>query len=58
MQYLNHKQQLKLMEDLFPKNVLHAEARNETDKIKTIEQEVVRDDLIYKIRNKTQQKTI
>ena len=44
MQSLNPKQQLKSIKDLFPKNLLNTEARDEMDKI--------RDDFIYEIDNK------
>ena len=52
MQYLNPKQQLKSIEDLFPKNFLNTETKNEIDEIKMIEQEVIRDDSIYKTGKK------
>ena len=52
MQSLNPKQQLKSIKDLFRKNLLNTEARDEMDKIKMIEQEILRDDFIYEIDNK------
>ena len=52
MQSLNPKQQLKSIKDLFRKNLLNTEARDEMDKIKMIEQEIFRDDFIYEIDNK------
>lgn len=45
MQSLNPKHQLKSIEDLFQKNLLNAETKNNIGKIKTMEQEIVRDNL-------------
>ena len=47
-QILNTDQ--KSISDLFPRNSLAAEARNELNKIKEIEQETNKDDLVYKIQ--------
>ena len=58
MQSLNPKQQLKSIKDLFPKNLLNTEARDEMDKIKMIEQEIFRDGFIYETGNKKRIKHI
>ena len=48
MQSLNPKQPLKSIEDLFPKIILNTEAKDKiNNKIKTIEQQIIRDNLIY-----------
>ena len=44
------------MEELFPKNLLNTEAKDEINKIKRIEQEIIRDNLIYKKGNKRNNK--
>ena len=52
LQSLILKQQLKSIEDLFPENLLNTKAKDEIDKVRTIEKEIIRDDLIYKAGNK------
>ena len=48
LQSLNPKQPLKSIEDLFPKIILNTEAKDKiNNKIKTIEQQIIRDNLIY-----------
>ena len=51
-QSLNSSQQLKWINDLFQKFLLHNEVNSEKDKIKKIEQWIIRDDLNYKRGNK------
>ena len=48
---------LKLMWNLFSNNFLAPEAINQFNKIKEIKQEISRDDLIYKTRDKKKNKT-
>lgn len=52
LQSLNSSQQLKWINDLFQKFLLHNEVNSEKDKIKKIEQWIIRDDLNYKRGNK------
>ena len=52
LESLNSKQQLKLVKDLFPKDLSNIEPKDEIDQIKMIEQELIRDELIYKAFNK------
>ena len=40
------------IEDLFPENLSNNKAKDEIYKIKRIEQEIIRDNLIFKISNK------
>ena len=48
LQSLKPNQKLKSIKDLFPKDFLNTEAKIEIDKIKIIEQEIIRDYVIYK----------
>ena len=57
LQTLNTDQQLKSINDLFSKDFLTTEAKDEFEKIKKIERETNRDDLIYKTGNKRKSKT-
>lgn len=52
MQSLNPEHQLKSVEDIFPKNLSSKEAKDKTDRIKTMEPNIVRDDSLYKTGNK------
>ena len=52
MTSLNRTQQSKSLNGLFQKNLLNTDAKDEKDKIKTIEQEIIGDDLIHKKDNK------
>ena len=49
LQFLKTNQQLKSVEDLFSKESLNKEPKNQIEKIKMIEQKIIRDGLIYKI---------
>ena len=49
---LNPKKQSKSLNGLFQKNLLNTDAKDEKDKIKTIEQEIIGDNLIHKKGNK------
>ena len=51
-QSLNSSQQLKWINDLFQKFILHNEVNSEKDKIKKIGQWIIRDNLNYKRGNK------
>ena len=52
LQSLNSNQQLKLTIDLFLKNILKNQAKDNIGKIKKIGKEVIRNNLIYKTVNK------
>ena len=54
---LNTDEKLKSISNLFSKDFLAAEARDEFRNIKKIEQGITRDDLIYKTGNKREDKT-
>ena len=56
-QILNTDQKLKSISDLFSKYFLVLEARHELNKIKETEQEINRDDLIYRTDIKNKDKT-
>ena len=52
LQSLNTDQQVKSIEDLFPKNLSNTEAKGDIHTIKMTEQQIIGDDLIYKTGSK------
>ena len=57
LQNININQQLTSIYNLFSKDFLTAEARDELDKIKITDQEINGDDLIYKKGNNKKRRT-